>query len=327
MSGGWRRALHVAVTAAMLLLLVAAARTVRWADVWHAVRRAAPAALLAAGIVNLLSLLLRGTRWWLFLRASGAPSLGTALRGAVLASGLNNVLPANGGEAARVVLVARREGVSSATVLATVALDRLVELLSCVALLVAAPLVLPLPAPLRDWRGRGAAALAVIVALCALLAWRGARRQAASAIVAPAVPSTAPNSGRWRAARAYLARFAHGVTGLAAPRRLGVALLLSLLSWAGQAVVYHLTSRAVGFPASFAASTAAMLAVNLAFVIQTTPGNVGVFQLVYALVMTAFGLPRDAAVGVALLIQALQIVPVTALALLLAPHLARRRHA
>ncbi|HEU4629123.1 MAG TPA: lysylphosphatidylglycerol synthase transmembrane domain-containing protein [Gemmatimonadaceae bacterium] len=323
MSRGWRRALHAAVTAAALLLLLAAARTVHWGEVWRAVRHASPAVLLAAAIVNLLSLLARGTRWWLFLRASGAPSLGTALRGAVVASGLNNVLPANGGEAARVMLVARREGVSSATVLATVALDRLVELLSCVALLVAAPLVLPLPAPLRDWRGRGAAALAVVVALCALLMWRAARRRPGAALP----PLAAPTAGRLPAVRAYLARFAHGVTGLALPRRVGAALALSLLSWAGQAAVYHLTSRAAGFPASFAASAAAMLAVNLAFVVQTTPGNVGVFQLVYALVMAAFGLPHSAAVGVALLIQALQIVPVTALALLLAPHLARRRHA
>ncbi|HEX6631856.1 MAG TPA: lysylphosphatidylglycerol synthase transmembrane domain-containing protein [Gemmatimonadaceae bacterium] len=326
MSPGWRRPLHVALTVAMLALLLAGARTVHWGEVWRAVRHASPVALVAAAIVNLLSLLLRGTRWWLFLRASGAPALGTALRGAVVASGLNNVLPANGGDATRVLLVARREGVSSATVLATVALDRLVELLSSAALLVAAPLVLPLPAPLRDWRGRGAVALAAIVALCALLMWRAARSPSPHPVHATE-RTTPAGGGRWRTVRDYLARFAHGITGLATPRRLGAALALSLLSWVGQAAVYHLTSRAAGFPASLAASTAAMLAVNLAFVVQTTPGNVGVFQLVYALVMAAFGLPHSAAVGVALLIQALQIVPVTALALLLAPHLARRRHA
>jgi uncharacterized protein (TIRG00374 family) len=124
--------------------------------------------------------------------------------------------------------------------------------------------------------------------------------------------------------RAYLGRFAAAMTGLPTPRRLVPALALSLLSWAGQALVYHLTARAVGLPAGFVASVAAMLAVNLAFLVQVTPGNVGIFQLIYALVMAAYGVSHHAAVGAAVVIQALQILPVTALALLLAPELALR---
>jgi uncharacterized membrane protein YbhN (UPF0104 family) len=68
-----------------------------------------------------------------------------------------------------------------------------------------------------------------------------------------------------------------------------------------------------------------MLAVNLSFLFPLTPGNVGVFQAVYALTMAAYGVPSDAAVATALLLQALQILPMTALALLLAPDLLLRR--
>jgi hypothetical protein len=45
---------------------------------------------------------------------------------------------------------------------------------------------------------------------------------------------------------------------------------------------------------------------------------------VYALTMAAYGVPSDAAIATALLLQALQIVPMTALALALAPDLAFR---
>ena len=62
-----------------------------------------------------------------------------------------------------------------------------------------------------------------------------------------------------------------------------------------------------------------MLAVNVAFLFPVTPGNVGVFQVIYALVMSAFALPRGPAIAVALMIQAIQVLPVTALALVLAP--------
>jgi len=306
--------LHWVLAALAITLLTAAARSVAWSATFGAIRRASLPVLLAAAAVNALSLLLRGTRWWVFLRPAGAPSLGVALRGAIVGSGLNNVLPANGGEAARVVLVARSAGISSATVLAALALDRLMELLSAIGLLLAAPLVAPLPASLDRWREHAAIALAVGLGVCLILT-----RQAPS-------DATHRAEGSWHSrGRAYASRFFAGIRALPTAPRLASALGLSLLAWAGQLATYHLGARAVGLPVTLGASTAAMLAVNAAFLVQATPGNVGVFQLMYALVMTAFGLPRDAAVAAALLIQALQVVPITTLALLFAPELATRQ--
>jgi uncharacterized membrane protein YbhN (UPF0104 family) len=120
-------------------------------------------------------------------------------------------------------------------------------------------------------------------------------------------------------ARRYLARVFSGVATLSTPSRLGATLLFSALAWAGQVATYHLTARALRFPVSVAASTTAVLAENVGFVFRATPGNVGVFQVVYALVMATFGLSKHAAVAVALLLQTLQIVPVTLLGIALAP--------
>jgi uncharacterized membrane protein YbhN (UPF0104 family) len=66
----------------------------------------------------------------------------------------------------------------------------------------------------------------------------------------------------------------------------------------------------------------AWLAVNASFLIRLTPGNVGVFQLLYALAATSTGLSRDSAVAVAFLIQVIQYIPVTIVGLLFAPSLA-----
>jgi len=59
--------------------------------------------------------------------------------------------------------------------------------------------------------------------------------------------------------------------------------------------------------------------VNLGFALRATPGNVGVFQAAYAATAVAFGVDRDAAIAVAFLIQAQQILPVTLLGVALAP--------
>ena len=91
--------------------------------------------------MNLLSLGLKGLRWWIFLRPVGANSLWLALKATFAGAGLNNILVANGGEAARVVFVARAAHVQSAKVLATLALERMFELIGYIVLLALVGLV------------------------------------------------------------------------------------------------------------------------------------------------------------------------------------------
>jgi hypothetical protein len=73
---------------------------------------------------------------------------------------------------------------------------------------------------------------------------------------------------------------------------------------------------------------ACLLAVNLGFAIRATPGNVGVFQMMYAVTAAGFGLDKNMATAVAFLIQMQQILPVTLLGLAAAPKLLfeKRRH-
>jgi len=60
-------------------------------------------------------------------------------------------------------------------------------------------------------------------------------------------------------------------------------------------------------------------------IIRATPGNVGFFQFVYALTAEQFGVPRNDAIAVSLLIQTLQILPLTLLGIVLAPEFIFRR--
>ena len=86
-----------------------------------------------------------------------------------------------------------------------------------------------------------------------------------------------------------------------------------------QVWTYALTARAVDFNLSQVGTVSALLAVNLGFAIRATPGNVGIFQALYTLMATAFGMDRDQAIAVAFLIQTQQIIPVTLIGVALAP--------
>lgn len=309
------RVLRWGVTIVTLALLVRLAGTVAWHDVWASARDASPRWLVVAALVNLVTPAVRGARWWIFLRAVGSPSLPLAIHAAYVGSGLNNLLPASGGDAARALLVARRSVIPAATALATLAIDRVIEVATYLALILVVPLVIVVPESVR--RGKTVAAVVLVsLALVSVLAARAARRRGSS--------SPPPRVGVGRL-RAHFERFVAGLVELPSARRVAPAVGMSLVAWTLQAVTYHLVAVATGLPASFAASTVVMLAVNLSFLMPLTPGNVGVFQLVYAVTMAAFGVPSSAAVATALLLQALQILPMTALALGLAPDLVLRR--
>jgi hypothetical protein len=81
----------------------------------------------------------------------------------------------------------------------------------------------------------------------------------------------------------------------------------------------------VGIALPLAGTVAAMLLTNAGLVLRATPGNVGYFQFAYAVAATRFGVPMEAAVASALLLQVVQIVPVTLLAVALAPQMLRRK--
>lgn len=308
------RSLRWVVTAAIVVFLVLFARTIDWGAAWSSIRHASLPLLLAAIGVNFLSICIKAVRWWMFLRAAGSPSLSLAFRATIAGAGLNNVLVANGGDAARVVFVSRASGVPSSTILATLALERLFDPVGFVILLVYGAIAFELPPALEKWR---VPAEALLVVIAAGLVWfvYNARN-----IKPEHVPERRekPRS-LWGRVRRYVSRFAASTRSLTTVQRFLAALILSMLSWATQFATFALAASAAHVKMPFAASLACLLAINLGLLVRATPGNVGFFQFVYALTAEQFGVARNDAIAVSLLIQTLQIIPLTLLGVALAP--------
>ena len=310
MSPSVSRTLRAGLTVFVLAMLVLFATKVNWRDTWGAMRGASLPLLLFAAVLNIASGVAKGIRWWVFLRPIGVTSLSLALRATFAGAGLNNVLIANGGEAARVIFVARSAHVDSARVVATLALERLFDLVGYVVLLTLAALFLELPPSLDRLRPY---AIAAPLLVGVLLGWLLRRPDIVEAV-------TVPGSASWGdRLRVHSSRFAHTIGAVSNLPRFIAALLLSVCAWALQVATYQMTASAAHFPISTGVTVAALLAVNLGFVLRVTPGNVGLFQAAYAATAVAFGLDRGQAVAVAFLIQAQQIIPVTVLGVCLAP--------
>jgi uncharacterized protein (TIRG00374 family) len=311
MKPGAKRALHWLFTLAMLAAVILYGRTIDWATAWTSIRSASWPILLIATLANFVTLAAKALTWWIFLRAVGVPSLSLAVKATVAGAGLNNILVANSGDAARVVFVTRASDAPSAAVLAALALERLFDFIGYIVLMAGAAYLLPMPHEVARWRF---AAVGVLLGIAVLL---GVLLKRAPEIAAATVyPTTIV--GRMRT---YLDRFMGSVRDILTVERISLAMLLALVNWAAQIATYHLVAVAAHFPISIPGSVATLITANVGFVVRATPGNVGVFQVVYGVTAQALGLDKASAVAVALLLQLIQNVPVTLLAMVIAPDL------
>src|SRR3954466_14858130 len=320
MSPNLKKGIRWAISAAILVFLILFARTIDWHAAWQSMRHASLPLLAAAIGVNILSVLIKGVRWWLFLRPIGIPSLPLAIRATAAGAGLNNVLVANGGDAARVVFVSRVSEVSSSTVLASVALEKLFDPIGFVMLLVFGVLVFELPPQFEAWKLPAEITLAVIVLLLIFFVY------ATRHIKPEHVPErrARPRTLRGRVI-AYFKSFGQTAGRLATGPRFIAAILLSLASWACQLWTFQLAADAAHVSIPLAGSLACLLGINVGLIIRATPGNVGFFQVVYALMAEQFGWAKNDAIAVSLLIQTLQILPLTLLGIALAPEFIFKR--
>ena len=305
MTGLGRRVAQFAVSAAVVALLLLFARHVDWRGAAAVMRAADPRLVALAVALNLMSLLLKGVRWWVFLRPMGVGSLALALRATFAGASLNNLLVAQGGEGVRVLLVSRASGVSSARVLAALAMERLLDAVSYLLLLVSAAWLLDVPQAIVRWRVPATIAFVIILLVLLVLTVRDR--------------AEGPDpTGR---IHAYLVRFAAGVFELASLPRLTAAMGLSLGAWALQVATYHVAAMAAHLPIPLTGSVAALLTVGISFLVRATPGNVGVFQVVYALTARSFGIAETPAIAAALLIQTVQVLPTLVIGTLASPRL------
>ena len=292
-------------------------RSVNVADVWGETRRASPWPLLLAVAVTGLNYALRALRWQYLLAPIGPTHFSVAFRTTVIGFAASFLLPARAGEVIRPYLLARRERLNATAAFATIILERLLDLITVLMLfawfvLTAAPhAVSGDPEQFARVKLGGLVAAAVALAGSALLFVLAGHPERLGRI-ALGIERVLPGRLAHAVAR-FVETFAQGLAVMRQPRRMLIALALSLPLWLAIAFGIWLTSQAfhITFPfgASFLVTT--LLVVGVAV---PTPGAVGGFHLAYQIAAEVFfGAPADRAVGAAIVLHAISFVPVTLL--------------
>lgn len=268
--------------------------------------------LLVVAGATLFSTVLKGVRWWIFLRRSTALRVAQVVRFTFAGLGLNAILLAQAGELARVALAARAAQAPVATVLGTLASDKVVEILAFFAMAVIAVLVQP-----TDLFPASKVVVPAIVAVALFAVFILYRGKASGGNV------ESDGSGGWsqflRKSKSFLFRFADEARTRLRGMDAVKAFAISLIYWPTQIIAFAAGAEAVGLDIPIVATVAGVVAVNLAGFVRATPGNVGVFQVFYALAVTPFGVTQEKAVAAAVLIQSVQLVAVIISGIIAAP--------
>ncbi len=292
------------------LLIWWAVRDIRLADMLQALRRLSGVQILILAALNAGIFLLISGRWWFILRTQGYEIPYLSVVGYRLVGfGISyfTLGPQIGGEPAQVYYLQSRHNIPTTRALASVSLDKILELLAnftfllvgIFAALGSGLLAHLAPVQVVAWM----AAPFVLLLAYTIAVWRGKTPLASLLGRLP--------QGYARVARLSRAvASAEGQIGLFCrqnPSAVLVASLLSALIWVGMTLEYWLALGFLGIQVDLLQGVAALSAVQVAFFFPL-PGGLGALEASQVLVMEALGFTSALGLSVSLLIRGRDII-------------------
>lgn len=287
-----------AISIVSVLLVV---RVVDVGEVAAVLSRTTPAPVLLAIAAIMVDVLLRAWRWRVLVAPLANVPLGRMTAYLLLGYLANNVLPARAGELVRSHYLGDREGPSRVSVLGTVMVERILDVVALLLLSAgawwltgAAP---GLAALLAVGLLGGAAAIALVVAIIVL-----PQRGGLAPWLNRRLPASVTQVGR---------KLRAGFMVVLGARTLFGSIALTLLAWVTTAAVFAGAAFAVGLELTPAQVLLIASVTNLATAIPSAPGYVGTFELAVVATSGAIGIATAPALAVAVLVHAAILLTTT----------------
>jgi len=288
---------------------------------------------LASAVLVWVGFAVKAYRWQVILGPVHGVSFWRAYHPLMIGFMLNCILPGRIGELARPLVLKKKEGVAFTTGLATVAAERVFDVLILIvlfALVMATVEIDPgLELTFADYRlnrdtlmavGNGMIKLClVLIAGIALVSLEKTRALMVRLVLAlpDGLVFARPSTRQWIRQRIgmpvvrILENIASGFETVKRPRQLALCLVLSTLAWGIGALSYYLV--AVASPeleSSFIEISAVMVIICFFIALPSVPGFWGIWEAGGVFALTLFGVPAHEAAGFALVSHVLQMFPV-----------------
>jgi len=296
-------------------LLVWVLRGVHPGEVLEHLRNAHLAPLLLAVVLATLTYPLRLVRWQLLLRETNGDAFPAAPRWHAIAIGFmaNNILPFRAGELVRLLAAARLAGARFSAVLSSVAVERVFDGLTIVALLSISLLASDLPPDVAvgGVSLRHAAQASGLLGAAALLA----------ALLVMAFPVAAERVVRRLLPPGRLADrivnliegIRQGLSALRSPALLGGTILWSVVIWLVNALAFYEAFKAFDIPVGFLGALLLQGILVFGISVKLTPGFLGQFEAAIVAALALFQIPAGLASSYAIAYHATTFLPIVLL--------------
>lgn len=273
-----------------------------WANVTAAFAKVRYVYVLPIALIQVYSVVVRCQRWRLLLHPVGHVPFTPLLSATAIGFFCNMILPLRVGEVVRPVLLSRRVAVPLSGVLASVVLERLLDMLTILVFLGLVMLLVPVSDAIQQsglvFLAFAFIAVSIIVAL--------QRRHPAALGLTRWTLGRLPESVRLRA-DAALQSFIDGLQGIGDGTVLLRILGYSLYLWVVIASVFAVGLVACGLPVPLATGGLTLVTIVAGAVsAPSAPGFIGTFQAGCILALGLFGVDRADAVPYAFVVWAAQ---------------------
>jgi uncharacterized membrane protein YbhN (UPF0104 family) len=289
-----RRSLWWAFYLALLAGLYIGAQSLPWRAVLRAMSDASPTWLAVAVLINAVGLPLWATQWFHLAPREDRQSWWRFIEIVAVVGAAQNTFTTVGGGASAIVLLISRGGFSRRHAVSLYALDQVLTGIGKILVVGLTLLLLPLPI----WRGAKWLALSVAAATLLLVGVVGMN------FIKPVLKPSRRIIRIAHFLRAEVTVFAPFVI-----RACGWPLALVFARKFTEVATAVAVQLACGIPVSVNAAIVVTAAIDLATVIPSTPGSVGVFEAAVLFVYGFFGVSPAVALSAAFLQHAAHLLP------------------
>jgi uncharacterized protein (TIRG00374 family) len=288
------------VISAVLLM-----KLIDWRRSLNVLERADPWFIAAAVSCLVISLMAKTVRWRFLLPAESTITTPRLYRILHISFLLNNVLPARLGDVARVAMTVRQPGLRIGHVLSSLLTERFADTVTLLACFVLVSPFLPLPVQYVEWLhiawwvlgGMAAAALVFIVL----------RRHIETLAARVQLPGF-PGAGRFRN---EAQSFRQGLGHLVSREHLLPIWGTSIVAWITAFAINFLIFHSLGIEVPLTVAVLVTCVTNMAMLVPSSPGYIGVFHAAATLVLMPFDVSASLALSFAIVAHLVNVIPVS----------------
>ncbi len=311
MMKSWKTWLGVALS---LIFLYLAVHNVEWGKFIESMKTINPTLIAMVMLVVLSTLLMRGFRWYYFLKPIRRCNPITLFWSTTIGFAVNNLLPARLGEAARAYSAHKRQDIPFGSALGSIVVERLYDTFTALFLFVLSLIFFEydnFKEVFRVSQGRVAFMCGTLgVALLAgvmLLKWKPELFIKILRLFTQAMPERLEEK-----LIGFFRSFVRGLTQTTEPAGIFWILTISVTIWIVSGFSVYLNVLAFGISLSIKAVVILMMAIIIAVAVPAAPGYVGVYHYLAQQALVAYvGMDQAQAFSIAVVIHASNYIPQT----------------